>query len=308
MRVCVLNPGSSTLKASVVLVRADTDPEVEAATTIEWPAGERGADDVVRRALDQLGAAPEAVGYRVVHGGSEYRAPTRVDKQLIETIERLDVLARLHNRRAAAVMRFCVAELPDVDHVACFDTAFHAALPEEAWRYPLPAEWVERFGIRRFGFHGLSVEWAARRAAELLGQPPEELRLVVAHLGSGCSVTAVHGGRSVDTSMGFTPLEGLMMGTRAGSVDPGILLHLAARGMSPDELAEGLAERSGLLAVASSYDVRDLALRSSAGDAGARLGLQMFARHAAAAIAAATTALDRLDALVFTGGIGQHST
>jgi acetate kinase len=307
MRICVLNPGSSTLKASVVLVGTDADPAVESATTIEWPAGTEGADGVVCRALDQLGAAPEAVGYRVVHGGPEYQAPTRIDNQLIDAIERLDVLARLHNRRAAAVMRFCLAELPDLPHVACFDTAFHATLPEEAWRYPLPAEWVERFGIRRYGFHGLSVGWAARRAAELLRQPPDQLGLVVAHLGSGCSVTAVQGGRSVDTSMGFTPLEGLMMGTRAGSVDPGILLHLASHGIAADELAEGLAGRSGLMAVASSYDVRELERRSSAGDTGARLALQMFARRAAAAIAAATTSLDRLDGLVFTGGIGEHA-
>jgi acetate kinase len=264
MRVCVLNPGSSTLKASVVLVGIGTDPAVESETTIEWPAGAEGAEGVVRGALDQLDAAPEAVGYRVVHGGGEYRAPTRVDKRLIDAIERLDVLAPLHNRRAAAVMRVGIAELPDVPHVACFDTAFHDTLPEEARRYPLPAEWVKRYGIRRYGFHGLSVAWGARRAAEMLRRPPDQLGLVVAHLGSGCSVTAVQGGRSVDTSMGFTPLEGLMMGTRSGSVDPGILLHLASQGMTPDGLAAGLAERSGLLAVGSSSDVRELERRSSA--------------------------------------------
>jgi acetate kinase len=194
-----------------------------------------------------------------------------------------------------------------VPHVACFDTAFHATLSEEAWRYPLPADWVDRFAIRRYGFHGLSVGWATRRAAVLLGRPVPELGLVVAHLGSGCSVTAVQAGQSVGTSMGLTPYEGLMMGTRAGSVDPGILLHLASHLITVDELADGLARRSGLLAIGGTSDVRRLEQAADTGDADAALALAMFARHAAEAIAATTTTLDRFDALVFSGGIGENA-
>jgi acetate kinase len=304
MRVLVLNAGSSTLKASVVEVgqRAVTDAEVD------WPAGrDADAPAVVAEALHRIPAGAQAVGYRVVHGGAAYRSAAAVDDALLAAVEELDPLAPLHNRRAAAVMRAGLSALPDVPHVACFDTAFHATLPEEAWRYPLPAEWVERWGIRRFGFHGLSVAWSTRRAAELLDRPRADLRLVVAHLGSGCSVTAVDGGRSVDTSMGLTPYEGPMMGTRSGSVDPGIVLHLLRQGVGTDALAEGLAHRSGLLAVAGLAGVREIEERATAGDARARLALDMFARRVAAAIAAAAMALPALDAIVFTGGIGEHS-
>lgn len=302
MRVLVLNPGSSTLKASVV-----GSPAAAGSVTAEWPAGQAGADTVLRAAITQLPRDADAVGYRVVHGGDAYRGPTRVDDALLAAVEELDDLAPLHNARAAAMMRAGRAALPGLPHVACFDTAFHATLPEEAWRYPLPRDWVASRGIRRFGFHGISVAWATRRSAELLGRSPRELRLVVAHLGSGCSVTAVEGGRSIDTSMGLTPYEGLMMGTRSGSVDPGILLQLLDDGVSPEDLAAGLAQRSGLLAVGGSADVRELEARRTAGDGPARLALAMFARRAAAAVAAAATTLPRLDALAFTGGIGEGS-
>ena len=305
MHVLVLNPGSSTLKAAILVAESG---EVVAHDTIEWEAGLEGAAAVVATALERLPTdTADAVGYRVVHGGSRYTAPSEVDEALLRAVEELDALAPLHNKRAASVMRAAMQLLPDLQHVACFDTAFHADLPDEARRYPLPAEWVARWGIRRYGFHGLSVTWAVRRAAELLGRSREELALVVAHLGSGCSVTAVDGGRSVDTSMGFTPYEGLMMGTRAGSVDPGILLHLAADGVSPDELADGLVHRSGLAAMAGTSDVREIERRAAAGDAMAHLAIDMFVRRAAAAIAAAATAVARIDALVFTGGIGEHS-
>jgi acetate kinase len=306
MRILVLNPGSSTLKGSLVIIgsRAAAD------AIVDWPSGDADADTadgVVGELLGRLPGEPDAVGYRVVHGGASYRAAAPVDDMLLARIEELDELAPLHNRRAAIVMRTAAAALREVPHVACFDTAFHRDLPEEAWRYPLPADWVERWGLRCFGFHGLSVSWAVQRAAELLGARPAELRLVVAHLGSGCSVTAVDGGRSVDTSMGFTPYEGLMMGTRSGSIDPGILLHLLRGGVSIDDLADGLAHRSGLLAVAGTADARDLERRAESGDASAKLALDMFARRAAGAIASAATTLPSLDAVVFTGGIGQHS-
>lgn len=305
MRVLVLNPGSSTLKASLLDAASEEPPEIGVA---EWPAGrDADAPRVVTDALAQLPSTADAVGYRVVHGGLRYRSASRVDDELLETVEALDALAPLHNHRAALVMRAARDALPDLPHVACFDTAFHATLPEEAWRYPLPDDWVDRWEIRRFGFHGLSVAWSTRRAAELLDRPVPALRLVVAHLGSGCSVTAVDGGRSVATSMGMTPYEGLMMGTRSGSVDPGILLHLLRRGLSLDELDEGLTRRSGLLGVAGMAGAREVEEAATAGDATARLALDLFAHSAAAGIAAAATTLPSLDALVFTGGIGEHA-
>jgi acetate kinase len=305
MRVLVLNPGSSTLKGSLVTVGSREAPGV----SVDWPPGDDAATapDVVRGLLDQLPSSADAVGYRVVHGGSSFRAASPVDEVLLAAVEELDALAPLHNRRAAAVMRAALRILPDMPHVACFDSAFHADLPEEAWRYPLPRDWVERWGIRRFGFHGLSVAWSVRRAAELLGRPSSELRLVVAHLGSGCSVTAVDGGRSVDTSMGFTPYEGLMMGTRSGSIDPGILLHLLRDGIEASDLADGLAHRSGLAAIAGVASAREIEQRASGGDERARLALDMFARRAAGAIASAVTTLPGLEGIVFTGGIGEHS-
>jgi acetate kinase len=306
MRVLVLNPGSSTLKASLV----DAGGDRIAASEAEWPPSPDDAleaPSVVRAALDALPDGADAVGYRVVHGGSAYRVPAPVDDRLLETVERLDELAPLHNRRAALVMRAARDAKADLPHVACFDTAFHASLPEEAWRYALPRDWVDAHGIRRFGFHGLSVAWAVRRAGELLDRPSDELAIIVAHLGSGSSVTAVEEGRSIATSMGFTPYEGLVMGSRSGSVDPGILLHLLRHGVSADALADGLATQSGLRGMAGSADVRELLGRAGRGDTVARLALDVFERSAAAGIAAMASALPRLDALVFTGGIGEHA-
>ena len=305
MRVLVLNAGSSTLKGSVL----DFGSETLAATVVEWPQAddEAPASTVVRSVLEQVTDEIDAIGYRVVHGGTAYRGPTRVDTELLNAVEALDALAPLHNRRAAAVMRAALELNPNVPHVACFDTAFHAGMPEPAWRYAIPADWVGRWPIRRFGFHGLSVAWSVRRAAEMLRRPMGELRLVVAHLGAGCSVTAVEGGHSVATSMGFTPLEGPMMATRSGSVDPGILLHLLGEGMDPDVLADGLSHRSGLLALTGTADVRAIERRAASGDTSASLALAMFAQQVAATTAGIATALPTLDALIFTGGIGEHS-
>jgi acetate kinase len=196
-----------------------------------------------------------------------------------------------------------------VPHVCGFDTAFHASLPETEWRYPVPWEWSAERGVRRFGFHGLSVAWAVGRAARLLGRPIDELSMVVAHLGGGCSVTAVEGGRSVRTSMGYTPLEGLMMTTRSGSVDPGLLLRLLAeRRITVEALSDALEHRSGLLGVSGvSADLREVQAAADVGDRRAALAIEMFVARTAAAIGAAATALSRLDAVVFTGGIGEHA-
>ena len=314
MRVLVLNPGSSTLKAAVL-----EPPDRTPLASIEVGRGSDASRDgdaatavadalaALRPAVDA--ATIDAVGYRVVHGGPRFSGPVRIGDDVVAAIDELADLAPLHNRLAAATIRAGRSALPGVVHVAAFDTAFHATLPEDAIRYAVPALWAESWGVRRYGFHGLSVAWSTRRCAELLDRPVADLRLVVAHLGSGCSVTAVSGARSVETSMGMTPLEGLVMGTRAGSLDPGILLALLRdRRLTVEELAEGLDHRSGLLGLSGrTADVRELLLAEAAGDAAARLALAVFVRRAAAGIAAAATALDRLDAVVFTGGIGARA-
>lgn len=313
MRVLVLNAGSSSLKASVVDGGA-----TPARTQVSWGSDASRAPDrvagvaAVLEAIESDGVSPAsiaAVGHRVVHGGPTFSVPAVVDDTTLEALDALSELAPLHNAVAIETIRGARRLLPEIPHVACFDTAFHAGLPEAAIRYPVPESWYREWGIRRYGFHGLSVAWSVRRAAELLGRPAADLGLVVAHLGSGCSVTAVAGGRSVWTSMGFTPLEGLMMGSRAGSIDPGIVLHLLRTGRATaEEIDETLEHRSGLLGVSGlTSDVRDLLVAADGGNAAARLALEMFVDRAAAGIAVAAIALERLDALIFTAGIGEHA-
>jgi acetate kinase len=313
MRVLVLNAGSSTLKASV-LDAGHRDALF--ATTLDWGADATratGRDEDFARLLEHLVVegipigSIEAVGHRVVHGGTRFTAPTVVDEEVLAELDALAGLAPLHNPVAVETIRAALRALPDVAEVAAFDTAFHATLPPAGFTYPLPAAWIEAHGLRRFGFHGLSVAWSVTRTAELLELPVDALGIVVAHLGSGCSVTAVDGGRSASTSMGMTPLEGLMMGTRSGSIDPGILVRLLRAGVTPDELVEGLEHESGLLGVAGSADMRELLELEANGDERAALAIELFVRRAAEWIAAAATALPRLDGLVFTGGIGEHA-
>ncbi len=313
MRVLVLNPGSATLKATL-LDAPGFEPRFD--RTVRWEAN-AGLPDrvgVVREVLAELARAEvasssiQAVGYRVVHGGERFVAPVLVDDDVVDDLEALTDLAPLHNPPAVATIRAVRDVLPGIPHVAAFDTAFHATLPETARRYPVPEAWTERWGVRRYGFHGLSVSWSVRRASELLGREPDSLRLVVAHLGGGCSVTAVDSGRSVDTSMGMTPLEGLMMGTRAGSIDPGIVFRLLRAGAAAEDIADDLEHRSGLLGVSGrTAEMRDLLEAEAAGDDRAALAIEMFVRRAAAGIAAAATALPGVDALVFTGGIGENA-
>ena len=315
LRVLVLNPGSSTLKAAV-LEPPGRDALVTA--TVAWGADATRVSDWASGVTDVLGAVEaagvarasiNAVGYRVVHGGTRFLGPTLIEDPTVDAIEKLAELAPLHNRIAAETIRAARQALPGIPHVAAFDTAFHAGLQPAGYRYPVPESWFRDWGIRRFGFHGLSVAWSVARAAELLGRPVDGLRLVIAHLGSGCSVTAVDDGRSVDTSMGMTPLEGLMMGTRAGSIDPGILLALLRDGRATvPELEDVLDHRSGLLGLSGrSADVRELLVAEAAGEGAAALALELFVRRAAASIAAAATCLPAIDAVVFTGGIGENS-
>ena len=319
MRVLVLNTGSSTLKTSIVEIEPAgraAGPPLAAVTISLGDDASRGATmaaalDAALTSLGETGARPDdviAVAHRVVHGGATYTSPTLIDDTVLAGIDALAPLAPLHDPVAAAGIRAARSRLPGLAHVAVFDTAFHATLPASARRYPLPTAW-DAWGIRRYGFHGLSVSWSVERAGQLLDRPSVELDLVVAHLGNGCSVTAVSGGRSVATSMGMTPLEGLMMGTRAGSVDPGILLAVLRDGrLTVDELADVLDHGSGLLGVSgSSGDMRTLEASAGGGDAAAALAIEMFVERAAAGIAAAATSLRRLDGVVFTGGIGERA-
>jgi acetate kinase len=348
MRILVLNVGSSSLKGSIVdtvslvaiakdEVSLGTDAsrqkgvertvrtllkKLEVVTPHPDPAHARNPATLTTTAPSQVGRqkalrpsevakgyAIEAVGHRVVHGGAKFRSAVRVNEKVLKGIEALAEFAPLHNPVAAAAVRAAQAALPTMPQVAAFDTAFHATLSEDQYLYPVPWRWHREYGIRRFGFHGLSAEWSTGRAAELLGRPAAELGLVVAHLGSGCSVTAVLNGRSVATSMGLTPMEGLMMGTRSGSIDPGILLYmLRTRRLGWRELADVLDHQSGLVGVfGRAVGMRDLERAAGEGNQRAQLAIDMFVSRAAAGIAAVATALPRLDALVFTGGIGEHS-
>ncbi|NJP88281.1 acetate kinase [Nonomuraea sp. FMUSA5-5] len=299
--VLTVNAGSSSLRLDLV----------QGGSVIDSAHAERAVDPGSAR--EELSAFLgghfdrdiRAVAHRLVHGGDVVRAPTVADDETAEALRGLTDLAPLHLPPALALLEAAREQLPAVPHVLCPDTAFHAGLPDEAAVYALPAEWRDRYGLRRYGFHGLSYAWAADRACELLGRPAYELDLVLAHLGGGCSVTAVSGGRSVDTSMGFTPLDGLPMSKRSGSVDPGMLVWLLGR-LSLEELAEGLERRSGLLGLSRgrSGDTRELVAAERDGDEAAGLALRVFAHRVSREIAAAATSLRRLDALVFTGEIG----
>jgi acetate kinase len=275
-RVLVVNAGSTSLKLSVVGERADTQKIV---------SFEEAPDDVV------------AVVHRIVHGGTRFRDPVVVGGDVEAALRQLVELAPLHNALALAALHDARCAFPRVPHVAVFDTAFHSTLPEVASTYALPLRFRADWGIRRFGFHGLSVQWASE---QLVAD-----RLVVCHLGGGCSVTAVRAGRSIDTSMGFTPLDGVPMATRAGSLDPGILLHLLRHGVALDELDHALEHESGLLGLSGrSGDVREL---EASEESAAALALDVFAYRVAGAVASMAAALGGLDALVFTAGIGEHS-
>jgi acetate kinase len=301
MNVLVVDAGSASLHLRVVTA----DGSVVARRDLEDPTGQDTA-----RALRDLagGGVPiEAAGHRIVHGGPELRAPTLVDDEIRARLDAVAKLAPLHVPPALAALDEARRVLADIPHVACFDTAFHAGLPEAAYVYALPAAWRERYGIRRYGFHGLSYAWALARTAELLGRPADGLHVVLTHLGGGCSATAVRDGRSVDTTMGFTPLEGLVMSRRSGSVDPGMLLWLETEhGLTAEEMTETLNRRSGLTGLSgTSGDTRDLVKSRESGDAAAALALAVFTHRARRAIAAMAASLDRVDALVFTGEIGE---
>jgi acetate kinase len=296
MRVLVLNAGSSSLKHALI-----DDERVLDEGTERWSAAETGGrhEAAVGDVVAALASAPDAVGHRVVHGGARFSAPARADGAVIAAIRALSPLAPLHNPAAAAGIEAVQSALPEVPQVACFDTAFHHTLPPAATTYALPAGWRERWELRRYGFHGINVEWCTRQV--------RARRLVVCHLGSGCSVTAVRDGRSVDTTMGWTPLEGVPMATRAGSIDPGILLRASSE-LPAADLDDALNREAGLLALAPAHnDLRALFDAAADGEPQARLAADVFVHHVAAAVAAMTASLGGLDALVFTAGVGENS-
>jgi acetate kinase len=305
LRVLVVNAGSSSLKHA--LVDAATDAILrhgEERWEPEASAGRHAA--ALRAALAGAGGEAEAVGHRVVHGGARFAGPMRVDDHARAAIAALAPLAPLHTRAALEGIDAASAALPGVPQVACFDTAFHRTLAPEAATYALPRDWSARFGLRRYGFHGLNVSWCHEQATRIVGAERCR-RLVVCHLGSGCSVSAVLDGRSIDTTMGFTPLEGVPMATRSGSVDPGVLLHLLAAGIELEELDEALNHRSGLLGIAGLTGVREVERAAIAGDDRAQLALDVLVRGVSGGVAAMTTSLRGLDALVFSAGAGERS-
>jgi acetate kinase len=289
MRVLVVNAGSSSLKLRLlggddaVEQTADTEPggDLEAVLR-DWPQ-------------------PDAVGHRVVHGGTRFSDPVVVDEDVRRALADLTALAPLHQPKSLEGLDAVSALLPDVPAVACFDTAFHTTIPDAAATYAVPLEWRERYAIRRYGFHGLSHSWCSARVAELTGAR----RIVTAHLGARASLAAVVDGRSVDTTMGFTPLEGLVMATRSGTVDPGLVLWLAEHEkLQPHEIADTLEHRSGLLALAGTADMREVTARI---DATAALALDVYVHRVAAGVAAMAASAGGIDALAFTGGVGERS-
>ncbi len=310
-RVLVLNAGSSTLKWSVLPSAAAFAPspsEPLAEGALEWESADPGRQaEQVQGVLRHGLTGVDAVGHRVVHGGARFRAPVRVTAEVRQALGDLAEVDPLHTRAALTGIDAVSAVAPELPQVAAFDTSFHATLPPAAAFYPLPWEWTERFGLRRYGFHGLSVSYASRRLGQLTGGRPE--RLVVCHLGGGCSLTAVAGGLSADTSMGFTPLEGVMMGTRSGSVDPGLLLHLQRRcGLGLDDLEDGLQHRAGLAGVSGAGgDLRQVLAAAAGGSRRAALAYELFVHSLVRTAGAMVAVLGGLDHLVLTGGIGEHS-
>ncbi|OZG73835.1 acetate kinase [Hahella sp. CCB-MM4] len=332
-RILVLNSGSSSLKFAIM------DPESEppilsglaenlgkpdAVIKFTWQ-GDHGKTVIsipgathqtaIRQVLDLI-AGDEAgteqitgVGHRVVHGGEAFTSSVRIDGSVIAKIEACNPLAPLHNPANVQGIRAIAEQLPNIPQVAVFDTAFHQTLPESAFLYALPYDLYREHGLRRYGFHGTSHRYVAAQAAERLNQKPDDLNLVTVHLGNGCSATAIQAGRSVDTTMGMTPLEGLVMGTRSGDVDPGLLLHLSSSlGYDNEQLSHMLNKQSGLLGLSGiSNDMRTLMDQASSGNERAKLAIEVFCYRLAKAISGLWVAANPVHGVIFTGGIGENA-
>tara|TARA_R110000868_G_scaffold320720_3_gene581683 strand:+ start:16751 stop:17971 length:1221 start_codon:yes stop_codon:yes gene_type:complete len=334
MSILVLNAGSSTLKFALFDHAANTELVGgivdwcggDSTATLHFRTSEREDCHTILECSDYRVAVNEIlhslsandfnerisiVGHRIVHGGPVFNQPTLIDDHMREELEQISTLAPLHNPPALTTVAAARTAIPNAAHIAVFDTAFYSGLPMHEVVYPVPYQWLEEYGIRRYGFHGISHAYCAARAAEILGRQEDlSLRLVICHLGNGCSATAVRGGQPIATTMGFTPLEGLMMGTRSGSIDPGILLHLMQQhGMNGEHLDESLNRRSGLLGISGvSSDFREVEQSANAGHKRASLAIEMFASRIRSTIGAFTVTLGGIDALIFTAGIGEHST
>ena len=301
MRILVVNSGSSSLKLRLL---DETDDVVAQA---DLPAVDDGADDEVRAAILRLGPF-DAIGHRVVHGGRTYTEPTRIDARVRRGLEELTALAPLHQPAALKAIDIVSTIAPRAPAVACFDTAFHAHLPPQAATYPVPRRWREELGVRKYGFHGLAHASTSRRASQLLGETTAPASIVTCHLGAGASLAAVVDGRCIDTTMGFTPLDGLVMATRSGSIDPGLVLWLQMQaGLTAEEISHALEHQSGLAGLAGSSDMRTVIERSDAGDEDASLAVNVYVHRLLAGISAMVTAAQGLDALVFSGGVGEHA-
>ncbi len=305
MLVLVLNAGSSSVKFQ--LVDSDTGQRLAGGIVEEVVDHAVALSDVVAE-VERLGRPIEAIGHRVVHGGDVFSEPVRIDDDVVEVICELASLAPLHNPANLAGIAAARATWPTLAQVAVFDTAFHRTLPPAAYRYAVPASWYEQHGVRRYGFHGTSHDYVSTRAAVVLGRPRDELDLIVAHLGNGASITAVDHGRSVETSMGLSPLEGLVMGTRSGDIDPAVIGHVAAAsGQSEAEVLAELNRSSGLLGLCGDSDMREITARITADDQAADLALDVFCHRIRKYVGAYVAVLGGCDALVFTAGIGEHS-
>jgi acetate kinase len=312
MNILALNPGSATLKYRLVATEADesrSPPQFLGEGLVEHAGGDslgQATEEVVGRCR---GSGVAAVGCRVVHGGARFREPTLVTNEVWDEIEALNQLAPLHNPLALAAITTCRSLLPDIPIVAIFDTAFHRTLPAVACTYALPFSLCEQFGLQRYGFHGISHGYVARTLIAHLGEGKPASRVITCHLGNGASLSAVRDGQSVDTSMGMTPLEGLVMGTRSGDVDPGLLLHLQTeQGWSPARLDEVLNQQSGLLGVSGvSHDLREVTRAAEEGNERALLALDLHAYRVRKYLGAYVVVLGGVDAVAFSGGIGEHS-
>jgi acetate kinase len=303
VRVLTVNAGSSSLKLRLL----DSEDAILAEDELALEEG-RIDQEALGAALDSPLGEAQAIGHRIVHGGQRFRSAVEIDADVELALRGLSELAPLHQAKSLAALDAVGALFPDLPAVACFDTAFHATLPASASTYALPGDWTDRWGLRRYGFHGLSHAWVARRTPELLGAARPNLRIVSCHLGSGASLCAIREGVSLDTTMGFTPLEGLVMATRSGSVDPGMLMWLLERGaLDATEVANALERRSGLLGLCGSADMRELLSRAEAGEERATLALKVYLRSLRGQIAAMAAALGGVDVVVFTGGVGERS-
>jgi len=313
--VLVLNSGSSSVKYQLI----DMADGSRRASGLVERIGEppcpdhAGALDAIAAELAAKGLgfdSPElaAIGHRVVHGGTRFTAPTLIDDEVLQAIRDLVPLAPLHNPANITGIETTRALRPDLPQVAVFDTAFHATLPEHAWRYAIDTETADRYSVRRYGFHGTSHQYVSRRAAELLGRSPESVNLIVLHLGNGASASAVAGGVCVDTSMGLTPLEGLVMGTRSGDLDPAVLLHLhRVGGLSTDQIDDLLNRHSGMLGLCGDNDMREVSRRVAAGDTRAALAFDVYVHRLRKYVGGYAAVLGRVDAVVFTAGVGENS-